>query len=81
MGDSRMNSPNDQMVEMRFDVPRAVFDVVDAFRSAKRLSKDAIGRMIVTDWAREQMHVHKVMGNVTRGKAIDAPSGWEHDGE
>lgn len=64
---------------MRFDVPRAVADVFEATRIAKRMTKDALGRLIFTEWAREQAHMAKVIGNVTRGKGIDVPSQWGDD--
>lgn len=76
MADTKNDEP---MVELRFDVPRAVFDVVDAVRIARRLTKDAVGRMIVTEWAREQTHIAKLLGNVTRGKVIEPPSQWGDD--
>jgi len=72
---------SDDLVEVRFDVPRAVFDVYDAKRMAMRLSKQAMGQLIFTEWARHECHVAKVITNVTRGKGIDAHSEWGDIGD
>lgn len=77
----QMPPPSDDKVEVRFDVSRAVFDVYDAKRMALRMSKQAMGESIFTDWARQELHLAKVVMNVTRGKGIDSPSGWGELGD
>ena len=68
-------------VEVRFDVPRAVFDVYDAKRMALRMTKQAMGQLIFTEWAQREVHVAKVIHSITRGKGIEAPSEWGSLGE
>ena len=68
-------------VEMRSDVPRHIYDVFDAVRIARGLTKQALMVQIVAEWAAREAHVATVVGRVTRGKAIASPRDWGVEGD
>lgn len=73
------NTP--ETVEMRGDVPRDLYDVFDAVRMARGLTKQALLVRIVAEWASKEAHVANVVGRVTRGKAVGSPPEWGVNGE
>lgn len=75
------NSGSDEdSVELRFNVPRWVAEVVDAHCSAKRMSRTDIAKGVMDKWARNELHLASVIGRVTRGNGNvpppEPPSGW-----
>lgn len=68
--------PSDEIVELRFNVPRWVADVLDAHCSAKRLPRTKMCESVMCAWAAPTMHLANVVGRVTRGNGFEKPSGW-----
>jgi hypothetical protein len=71
-----MPSPEDDQVELRFNVPRWVAEVIDAHVSAKRLPRTAVAANVVANWAKSEIHLATVVGRVTRGNGNVTPSAW-----
>jgi hypothetical protein len=69
-----------ETVEMRGDVPRDLYDVFDAVRLARGMTKQALLVAIVAEWAAKEVHVATVVSRVTRGKAPASPREWGGDG-
>lgn len=66
----------EEMVELRGKTPRGIVDVIDAVANAKRVDRmDVVNRVLLL-WAREQVHVSTVVGNVTRGNPPLLDSNW-----
>ena len=77
-----MSDPvDDDMVEMRFNVPRWAYDVFDAVRMGRGQNKSTLAMAIVLDWAKREVHVSTVVQRITRGKAPASPSTWDATGE
>ena len=68
-------------VEMSGDVPREIYDVFDAVRLARGLTKQALLVAIVAEWAQKEVHVATVISRVTRGKALSSPATWGPAGD
>ena len=69
------------MVEMRFLVPRAAYDVFDAVRLGRNQQKGDLASSIVIEWARREVHASNVVQRVTRGKAPDSHSARDVTGD
>ncbi len=70
------NPTDDDTVEMRFNVPRWIAEVVDAHCLAKRVPRTDQARSILAQWARSEIHLATIVGRVTRGKGDEKPSDW-----
>jgi hypothetical protein len=66
----------DDVVEMRFNVPKWVAEVIDAHCTAKRLPRTAQCASVLANWAKNEIHLATVVGRVTRGNGNVTPSGW-----
>lgn len=75
-----MANPDDDTVEVRFNVPRAVYDVFDAVRMGRNMNKSKLAIQIFVDWADREAHVSTLVQRITRGKAIASPAEWDSDG-
>ena len=75
------NPADDDVVELRFMVPRWVAEVIDAHVAAKRAdSRIHLAKKVFSEWARSEIHLATVVGRVTRGNGkappVDAHSDW-----
>lgn len=66
----------DDLVEMRFNVPRATFDVFDGVSKAKRVPKNALAASIIGEWADVQVHIATVVLRMAKGNGNDSQSDW-----
>lgn len=67
---------DDEMVELRFDVPRRVFNVLDGYCKAKRVPRNKQAALVMTEWAREMSHVANVVMAINRGNGNEPQSEW-----
>ena len=74
-------SVDDDMVEMRFNVPRRAYDVFDAVRIGRNQSKSAMAMSIILEWAAREVHVSTVVQRITRGKAPVSQANWDNTGD
>ena len=74
------NPVEDDVVELRFNVPRWIAEVIDAHVAAKRLPRTAVATGWITDRARSELHLAMMMSRTTRGNGnvppSEHPSGW-----
>lgn len=71
-------------VELRFGAPRWVVDVIDAHVAAgltRRPSRNKIAIAVLSQWARDQIHLATVVERLSRGNGITPPSDWAELGE
>lgn len=54
-------------VELRGTCPRETVDVLDAVSAARGLSRMQVVNEVLSEWARQQLHVATVLGRVLRG--------------
>lgn len=67
----------DDMTELRGDMPRAVVDLLDAVSTARRMSRMALVRKILHDWALKTYHEAQVIDRVTKGNPPLAAIDWQ----
>ena len=71
---------DDEVVELRFNVPRWIAEVVDAHCAAKRMNRTDIAKAVMDKWARSELHLAMVVTRVTKGNGIappvESPSAW-----
>ena len=67
---------DEETVELRFNVPRWVAEVIDAHCAAKRISRTDVARSVMGQWAKNELHLAMVVGRVTRGNGTEHPSDW-----
>jgi len=63
-------------VELRGPCPREVVDVLDAFCSARRITRTELVNRILTKWAADRLHEATLLERVTRGNPKPAHSGF-----
>lgn len=66
-----MATPNDS-VEMRFDCPKAVVDIIDAVSLAQRLTRGQAAVRVLSEWAEQRHREASLIARVTRINPIDA---------
>ncbi len=66
----------DSLIELRGKSPKAIIDVVDAVAIANRIDRIDVVNAVLLKWARKQVHVSTVVGNVTRGNPQLMDSDW-----
>lgn len=75
-----MATTDDDVVELRFNVPRWVAEVVDAHVSAKRLSRTDVAKAVMDRWARSELHLAMVVNRVSKSNGsvppVEPPSDW-----
>jgi len=73
------STPDEADVELRFNVPRWVVDVIDARVQAgigRQTSRNKISIAVMSTWARDQIHLATIVSRVTRGNGNGTPSDW-----
>ena len=58
---------DDAPIELRGPCPREIVDVLDAFSSARRLSRTELVNRILGKWVSDRLHEANVLERVTRG--------------
>lgn len=81
MSDAANRASAEELVEFRCNVPRWAFDVFDAVRRGRSMTKQALGSAVVEEWARREAHVATVVQRITRGHGIDAQADWSANGD
>ena len=66
----------DESVELRGSCPRVVVDVLDAFSSARRMSRTDLVNQILRKWAKDRLHEATLLQRVTRGNPALMESDW-----
>lgn len=72
-----MASADDDVVELRGDVPKNVMAMLDAIAMAKRVSRMALVRKILNDWAVKTYHEAMVVERVTKGNPPLVAIDWQ----
>ena len=67
---------DEDMVELRGDVQSSVIAVIDAVSSARRVSRMALVRKILHDWALKTTREATLVQNVTRGNPVPPATDW-----
>jgi hypothetical protein len=77
-----MSNPvlEEETVELRFNVPLWVAEVLDAHCAAKRMHRTVCAKGVMAHWAKEEVHLAMVIGRVTRGNGNVTPDGWVANG-
>jgi hypothetical protein len=65
-----------ELVEIRFYVPRDVFNVFDAISRANRTPKSKLGVEIFREWSERKVHEANVVLRLIRGNGNDPQSEW-----
>ena len=71
---------SEEPVELRFNVPRWVAEVLDAHCAARRMHRTDCANGVMAHWAKEELHLAMVVGRVTRGNGNVTPDGWVANG-
>lgn len=72
---------NDDTAELRGDIPKNLMAMLDAVAIAKRISRMALVRKILHDWALKTYHEAMVVERVTKGNPPLAEIEWQEMGE
>lgn len=71
-------------VELRFDAPRWIVDVIDAHVAAgmgRKTSRNKIAVSVLARWATDQIHLATLVSRLTRGNGNAPPSEWGEIGD
>lgn len=71
-------------VELRFEVPRWIADVIDAHVAAglmRRASRNKVCLAVMHKWAADQVHLGTMLSRLNRGNGNVTPSDWSDLGD
>jgi hypothetical protein len=72
---------DDTTTEMRGDVPTWAAQVFEGVRRGRRMTKDQLLSLIVSEWAKQEIHVATLIERLTRSNADDIPPVGEREGD